>query len=267
HKKEAAAQGDLREITKLEQEEYLQHQKLVDQKAALDDQMLEESHRTWKAIGDSIAQAIDRSVMGVIQGTQTIGQAFAKLGQSILEEFVNLGIKKAVSSIFDQLSGLFGSSLGGGGGLLSGLGSLLGLGSLFGGGAAAGLGGGLTASLFGGGAAAGGGGSLEALGMVTVLEKGGIIPSAAAGWQVPGNTMAMLHKNEMVLPSHISQGFQDMFSGRGGGGGDIHIHAIDTQSGAQFLMQHGSAISQSWRNGGQSGNWSPRMLSQGGRYP
>jgi hypothetical protein len=259
HKKEAAAQGDLREITKLEQEEYLQHQKLVDQKAALDDQMLEESHRTWMQIGDSISQAVDRSVLGIIQGTQTIGQAFQKLGQSILEEFVNLGIKKAMTSLWSSLGdalgigGALGGSAGGGGigSLLSGLPLI---GSLFGGGAGAagGLGGGLTESLFG---------------TATILEKGGIIPSAAAGWQVPGNTMAMLHKNEMVLPSHISQGFQDMFSGRGGGGGDVHIHAIDTQSGAQFLMQHGPAISQSWRNGGQSGNWSPRMLSQGGRYP
>jgi hypothetical protein len=260
HKKEAAAQGDLREITKLEQEEYLQHQKLVDQKAALDDQMLEESHRTWMQIGDSISQAVDRSVLGIIQGTQTIGQAFQKLGQSILEEFVNLGIKKAMASLWSSLGdalgigGALGGSSAGGGGIGSLLSGLPLIGSLFGGGAGAagGLGGGLTESLFG---------------TATILEKGGIIPSAAAGWQVPGNTMAMLHKNEMVLPSHISQGFQDMFSGRGGGGGDIHIHAIDTQSGAQFLMQHGSAISQSWRNGGQSGNWSPRMLSQGGRYP
>jgi hypothetical protein len=235
--------------------------------------MLEETHRTWTQIGDTISQAVDRSVLGIIQGTQTIGQAFAKLGQSILEEFVNLGIKKAMTSLWSSLGDALGigGALGGGGGG-GGLGSLLSglplIGSLFGGGGAAGLGGGLTASLFGGGAAAGGSGALDALGMVAVLEKGGIIPSAAAGWQVPGNTMAMLHKNEMVLPSHISQGFQDMFSGRGGGGGgDVHIHAIDTQSGAQFLMQHRSAISQSWRNGGQSGNWSPRMLSQGGRYP
>jgi hypothetical protein len=266
HKKEAAAQGDLREITKLEQEEYLQHQKLVDQKAALDDQMLEETHRTWMQIGDSISQAVDRSVLGIIQGTQTIGQAFQKLGQSILEEFVNLGIKKAMTSLWSSLGDLLGIGAGaggGGGGLLGGIAGLLGLGSLFGGGGAAGLGGGLTASLFGGGAAAGGSGALDALGMLAVLEKGGIIPSAAAGWQVPGNTMAMLHKNEMVLPSHISQGFQDMFSGRGGGGGGhtFNISAWDTVTGSQQLMRNAESVGKAFSTSGISA----RALSNAGR--
>jgi hypothetical protein len=73
----------------------------------------------------------------------------------------------------------------------------------------------------------------------------------------------------MVLPAHISQGLQNMIAngGNGGNGAAIHIHAIDTQSGADFLMKHGSALSQSWRGAGQSANWSPRSLSMGGSFP
>jgi hypothetical protein len=251
HKKEAAAQGDLREITKLEQEEYLQHQKLVDQKAALDDQALEASHKSWKAIADQITGAIDTSVMGVIQGTQTIGQAFAKLGQSILEMFAKLALDKMVHGIFDKLwDGLglgVGAASGGGGGFLSFLGGLPLIGTLFGGGSGAGASGVIADSVF--------------------MERGGIIPSAAGGWQVPGNMMAMLHQNEMVLPSHISQGFHDMFSGRGGGGGstvNLAVHAWDTMTGGQQLMRNAQSVGQAFAASGIS----PRALSAGGgRFP
>ncbi len=60
------------------------------------------------------------------------------------------------------------------------------------------------------------------------LERGGVIPSAAGGMMVGGlggGVPAILHAREMVLPSHLSQGIQNMIgSGRGGNQGDVHMH-------------------------------------------
>ncbi|HXJ62426.1 MAG TPA: hypothetical protein VNN79_01615, partial [Actinomycetota bacterium] len=94
------------------------------------------------------------------------------------------------------------------------------------------------------------------IGALFALEGGGIIPSAAGGMVAGGGTLAVLHPREMVLPSAISGGLQSMIA-RGGAndnggatGGDthnyaIHVHAIDTRSGAQFLMSHSDAIAAS----------------------
>jgi hypothetical protein len=258
HKKEAAAQGDLKTITKLEQEEFLEHQKLMDERGALDDEALKEAHASWMSIGDAITGAVDRSVTGVIQGTQTIGQAFAKLGQSILEMFVNLGIQKAVASVMDSLW------------------SGLGIGGMVSANVAAGGSGGLFASIFGGlfgaGASSGAGLSTAEV-MALALQGGGIIPSARGGWHVPsfadGGTLAKVHSGEMVLPKHISDWVQDA-AGRGGGGAGgptFHINAIDPSHGANFLMSHAGDINRAWRQGGLYGNLSPRAISSGGRYP
>jgi hypothetical protein len=60
--------------------------------------------------------------------------------------------------------------------------------------------------------------------------------------------LAMVHKQESILPANIAQPMRDFFTGGGaGGGGDsfaITIQAIDTQSGAQFLLNNASVIAQ-----------------------
>ncbi|HZT87385.1 MAG TPA: hypothetical protein VFA12_05400 [Stellaceae bacterium] len=106
---------------------------------------------------------------------------------------------------------------------------------------------GLTAAVGAGAATAGGGaiagGAVGAGGLVDLLAfaGGGIVPSAAGGWALPsfaGTTPALLHGREMVLPADISQGLQEMIGGGRAGAGDthVHIHAIDSRSGAQFVM-------------------------------
>jgi len=118
---------------------------------------------------------------------------------------------------------------------------------------AAGTGGATTAGTDLAGAAAGGGaGGWGFSGLFDLLgfAQGGIvppaIPSAAGGWALPsfsGATPALLHAREMVLPANLSQGLQDMI-GAGGRAGDthLHIHAIDSRSGAQFVMSQAHNI-------------------------
>lgn len=78
-----------------------------------------------------------------------------------------------------------------------------------------------------------------------VAAFGGGIASAAGGWEVPSDQLAMVHKNEMILPAPISDGLRSAIGGGslGGGGGSgvnahVHVTAIDTQSGMDFIRQH-----------------------------
>ncbi len=72
-----------------------------------------------------------------------------------------------------------------------------------------------------------GGGAAASLGGLLAFSKGGIvpsIPSAAGGMMVPGNTLALLHAREMVLPAGIADGVKNMTEGGGRGGGETHLH-------------------------------------------
>ncbi|HWE72503.1 MAG TPA: hypothetical protein VG328_05030 [Stellaceae bacterium] len=93
-----------------------------------------------------------------------------------------------------------------------------------------------------------------------VLAFGGKLPSSAGGlWNVPSDTMAFIHKQETILPAHIAQPMRDFFTGGGataGGGGNfaVTIQAIDTQTGAQFLMNNAGTIAQGLAREMRNGN-------------
>lgn len=53
---------------------------------------------TFQTVADSIGQAFDRSALGVIQGTESINQAFANLGQSILLSWGSALTQKAATT-------------------------------------------------------------------------------------------------------------------------------------------------------------------------
>ncbi len=93
-----------------------------------------------------------------------------------------------------------------------------------------------------------------------VLAFGGKMPSAAGGlWNVPSDTLAMIHKQETILPASIAAPMRNFFTGGGAGGtgGDtyaISIQAIDTQSGAQFLMNNAGTIAKGLAREKRNGN-------------
>lgn len=98
-----------------------------------------------------------------------------------------------------------------------------------------------------------------------VLAFGSKMPSAAGGmWNVPSDTLALIHKQETILPASIAQPMRDFFTGGGAGGqggGDsyaITIQALDTQSGAQFLMNNAGVIAQGLARELRNGNASLR---------
>jgi hypothetical protein len=80
-----------------------------------------------------------------------------------------------------------------------------------------------------------------------VAAMGGELPSAAGGMlQVPGDMLAMVHKNESIIPASIAGPMRDQIAGGGGGGTTVHysptIHAIDAQGMEGVLNKHSRVI-------------------------
>jgi hypothetical protein len=246
-KKIAAAHDDTATQQKLLDEQALAYEKYATQVAALTAKMAEANKKAWDDIVAPIERAVDSSVTGIVMGTTTVQKALANLAQSILSEFVN----SAVKGVFAQLGNLVGGSLvgegggGSGGGMLSGI-----VGKILGGVVGTAVGG-PVGGIFGSEA---GSALLNAL---PAFEKGGIA-SAAGGWQVPGDTLGYLHKNEMVLPADLSQFVQGAAAQYGGGGGqpvtvNFSVAAMDSQDVGRFFRSNGAAlvagINHAMRNG------------------
>ena len=97
-----------------------------------------------------------------------------------------------------------------------------------------------------------------AAGEATVMAAASGIASAAGGWVVPSDQLAMVHQNEMILPAGISQGLQNMIAGNGGSGTGVtpivvNVSAIDSQDVRRFFQSNGSllvgALNKAMRNG------------------
>src|SRR5262249_39221902 len=70
----------------------------------LDLQAVQTSQRTWQSLMQPIQRAFDTSITGMILGTTTLQKAVANIAQSILAEFVNLGVKMVTNWIASELS-------------------------------------------------------------------------------------------------------------------------------------------------------------------
>ena len=71
----------------------------------------------------------------------------------------------------------------------------------------------------------------------TVSAATGSIASAAGGWVVPSDQLALVHQNEMILPADLSQGLRGMIAGGNAGGGVVvNVSAIDAASFRSFVM-------------------------------
>jgi hypothetical protein len=225
-----------------------------------------------------VTQAVDRSVLGMIQGTLTLQAALRNIFQSILAEFINKLVKKMVDEWLIGEIMKFHWSL-----LYSNL--LIALGIKEAAAATATEATKTAATVAGETARAtveeGGAVSSLALQAVTAIKAifndaatvfagvfayfapmmgpwaaipagaasavvagtAGSIVSAAGGWDVPRDSLAMIHKNEMILPAGLAENVRSMSGG--GGGGDLHItiHATDAKSFADQLARADSALS------------------------
>jgi hypothetical protein len=248
---------------KLWEEELLAYQKFQADKGKLDIQAAQTSQRTWQGLMQPIQRAFDTSITGMILGTTTLQRAVANISQSIIAEFVNLGVKMVTNWIASELAMTTATEAGAtartaaeGEGMAAGLAmkALNAVKSIVTDSAQA------FSGIFAflapilGPAAAG----PAAAGEATVLAAAGGIASAADGWVVPSDQLAMVHQNEMILPANISQGLQGMISaGSGTGTGAspvvINVSAIDSQDVKRFFQSNGTqlvaALNKAIRNG------------------
>ena len=246
---------------KLWGEELLSYQKFQSDKGKLDLQAVQASQRTWQSLMQPIQRAFDTSITGMILGTTTLQEAVANIAQSILAEFVNLGVKMVTNWIASELAmttateaGAAARTAADGEGMAAGLAikaanalksiatdSAQAFSGIFA----------FLAPIMGPAAA-----GPAAAGEATVMAAAGGIASAAGGWMVPSDQLAMVHQNEMILPANISQGLQNMISANGGAGSGsvvVNVSAIDSQDVKRFFQSNGSllvnALNRAMRNG------------------
>lgn len=253
--------GDAAADEKLWAEELVAYQKFQSDKEKLDLQAAQTSQRTWQTLMQPIQRAFDTSITGMILGTTTLQKAVGNIAQSILAEFVNLGVKMATNWIASELAMTTATEAGAAArttadseGMAAGLAikaanaiksivtdSAQAFSGIFA----------FLAPIMGPAAA-----GPAAAGEATVMTAASGIASAAGGWMVPSDQLAMVHQNEMILPANISQGLQNMISGNGGAGTGavvINVSAIDSQDVKRFFQSNGSllvnAVNKAMRNG------------------
>jgi hypothetical protein len=272
--REIAQLGELQHGEQLLGLSKTQYQKFADdiekygQKGALDltkvnAQAAEEYTKEWTSALTAVQSAFDSQLKGLLAGTTSWAVAmkhiFGDLVMDVIKVFEKMAVEKAASGLADltktgpmsALSGAFGGLFGGGAKAASGAGqeatttaNTTAIGALT---TALGLN---TAALTGettattaetatsGTAAAGGIGSALATMLATMFAPLKAMFGFAAGTDRIMNTgIAMVHKGETIVPPP-AQG-NGRFTGAGLGGDaptvNFHIHAIDTQSGADFI--------------------------------
>ena len=246
---------------KLWGEELIAYQKFQSDKEKLDLQGAQTSQKTWQSLMQPIQRAFDTSITGMILGTTTLQKAVANIAQSILAEFVNLGVKMVTNWLASELAMTTATEVGAtartaadGEGMAAGLAikaanaiksiitdSAQTFSGIFG----------FLAPIMGPAAA-----GPAAAGEASVMAAASGIASAAGGWVVPSDQLAMVHQNEMILPANISQGLQTMVSANGGAGAGavvVNVSAIDSQDVKRFFQSNGSllvsAVNKAMRNG------------------
>lgn len=232
----------------------LQDQHNLDMKKTQDG-VTEEMKKKWEGILAPINSAFDTSIKGIIMGTTTLKQAEAKIGQSILDEFISLGLKKVTSWIATQIALTSATAAG-----------EAARGSIEAGAASASLASeaalaikkiwnyaaesfaGVTAFLapmMGPFAPAG----AAVVSGIVIAEAGNIL-SAEGGFDIPKglNPMTQLHSGEMVLPSKIADKVRAMpDNGISASPINLTIHAIDAPGVKKLFMDHGPAMADSLR--------------------
>lgn len=225
--------------------------------------MYQDYRRAFEQIGASVSS----SIMGVIQGQQTLGQAMQRVVLSLIQTFVQARVRIVadwLAGVAAQTSATMAgeaaktaavstgaavrasaeataSTASNAGALTSALSSI----TISAAKAFAGIFGFLSPLM--GPAAAG----PAAAGEATVLGAAAGLASFAVGaWELPQDMIAQVHQGEMIIPSGPAAAMRTALSGGGFGGGNVHVHhatnfnvtAIDSHGVKQFLSNHGDKL-------------------------
>lgn len=163
----------------------------------------------WMQVGATIGESVGKAFADVIKGTKSVGAAMASLAGSVVSTVIDM-VKKIVMANAVSAAAEAASSQAG----IPVVGPIL------------------AASAM-----------IAMLSMVQGLM--GSIPSAAGGWEVTQDSLAMVHKDEKILPADKSKALDDLLA-NGGGRTPIVINlsTIDTKSTRRFLLDNDAALAE-----------------------
>ena len=246
--------NDLPKFKQLEEQLKAAAAKTATEQVAIQKKSTEDISKYWQHAAQTMATSMGDAVAGMVKGTMTLKQAL----QRIFEDILNLFIEKMVTMpLTNYLAGIAAQVTGT---ELAGTAQTTSVAST----AATTMSTKATEAgvVVGANAAEGASGAasavasipyagpilaIAAFAAIMALIMGAMknVKSAAGGMVVPGDQMIQAHKDEMVLPAHLSKGFQSMLAkgGIGGGGGmSVHIHAMDGKDVKRVLLNHPDAL-------------------------
>lgn len=223
------------------------------------DAAMQAQHK-WTTFWQPVQSSFSSGIAGLIMKTQTLKQAMQSVAQAMLTSFINMGVQMladwvAKTAIMKAIKAAFGieSAAVDTATVISGVAA-----------AKAEAAGEIPSyAAIGATAAMASVAAIPFIGWAMAPEVGaahfetamGYMPmaSAAGGWEVPADTMAMVHEQEMILPASISNHIRASMRAGGdaqGGGGDTHNHyhsynisAVDGDSVRKFFRNHRGAMS------------------------
>ncbi len=203
---------------------------MLDYETAMDG--IQEKFKSLGEIAKPLFSDFNRSFTGMVTGAMTVQQAFAKMAQSIVSSLIEMGLKTLEEQLMNNLlqkaenAAMAESNIA------------------------------LAASS----AAASAGPAAPAVAAETEATLTSMLMPqifAAGGYDVPFDTVAQIHRREMVLPAELADRVRGMTGGEGGtGGGDIHLHfngPADARGIRDWFKQNGHNIVTSLR--GQARNF------------
>ena len=205
----------------------------------------QQSSADWQAAFAPISRAFDSSIDGMVRGTQTLDQTVRRLAQNIIAEYADMAAESTVHWVASEAQKTYATLAGNNartasttGAASEGMAIEAGsneqsvVGNAWS--AAAAVYNNVAQIPYVGWVLAP---AAAATAAAAVLAFGSSIPSAAGGWVVPSDTMAMVHENEMILPAHLSQGIAGMIAGGQGGGGHTFNNTFHVQAGNGVTAQ------------------------------
>jgi hypothetical protein len=247
-----------------------------DQMTALVRNAVNEQEREYQAFGNTVTQAFNSQLHGLLSGTENWHTAFKNVLEDLLIKYIEWGEETVVRQIATEaaktaattagVTARTGAEQGGAAASLATQSATI-VRSILSSAAEA------FAGVFGflapimGPFAAGPATAAQA----TVAGMAGAVASADIGvWQVPKDMLTLVHHNELVMPAAEAGALRDMLSGEAttGGGtrsGAVHIHpttnfhvsAVDSGSVAQWMKANSStmmkAIDEAVRHGAHLG--------------
>ncbi|WP_207000748.1 hypothetical protein [Trinickia mobilis] len=229
----------------------------------LQEQSADATQKAWQKAFSPISAAFTTSVNGMIQGTTTWQSAIAKMADSVLAKFIDMGVQMVTRWAANEAARVAATQAGSAVLQALGLEDMIAartttttevVGDIAAQAAAAAAGAyAATAAIPIVGPGLAPAAATEAYANVMAFE--GLASAAGGYYQVPDDMLANIHKDEMVLPAWAAQGMRGILQGNppsaaapgsasSGSAGDIHVHinAVDSDSVRRLFVNNSDAV-------------------------